>query len=335
VIERVIIDGYRKFDHLTLTPIAGMNVVVGDNESGKSTLVEAIYLALTGKINGRSAADELNPYWFHRPRVLEFFKRYGTDRPSPAPEIFIEVYLADADDVQVLRGVHNSLRLDRPGIRLQIAPDDGYADEFVAYMSDNPPVVLPVEFYRVDWRDFGDRILTRRPKELAVSFIDSRTIRSTSGVDYHTREMLSGHLDAKERAQVSLAHRRAKQSITDDHLASINKRIAEGNSSLNDRPLGLQMDQSARTSWEVGIVPQVGDIPFGMAGQGQQAAVKVSLAMSRTTGRSQYVLIEEPENHLSHTSLTRLVARVEALTSHSEQQTFVATHSSYVLNQCR
>ena len=333
MIERIVIDGYRKFGHLDLATITGMNILVGDNESGKSTLIEAIYLALSGKINGRSAAEELNPYWFHRPRVIEYFAARGTDRPSAAPEILIEVYLTDADDVQLLRGVNNSLRLDRPGVRLHIAPDDGYADEFAAYMSDNPPVVLPVEFYRVEWRDFSDRILARRPKELAVSFIDSRTIRSTSGVDYHTREMLSGHLDPKERAQVSLAHRRAKQSITDEHLTDINRRIADGNTSLNDRPLGLQMDQSARTSWEVGIVPQVDDIPFGMAGQGQQAAVKVSLAMSRTAGRSQYVLIEEPENHLSHTSLTRLVARIETFANRGGQQTFVATHSSYVLNR--
>lgn len=333
MIERIVIDGYRKFAHLNLEPIAGMNVLVGDNESGKSTLIEAIYLALTCKINGRSAAEELNPYWFHRPRVLDYFARHGTDSPSPPPEILIELYLDDTDDVQVLRGVHNSLRLDRPGVRLHIAPDDGYADEFAAYMASDPPGVLPVEFYKVEWRDFSDRILTSRPKELAVAFIDSRTIRSTSGVDHHTREMLSGHLDARERALVSLAHRRAKQAITDDHLTSINQRIAEGNTALNDRPLGLQMDQSARTSWEVGIVPQVDDIPFGMAGQGQQAAVKVSLAMSRTTGRSRYVLIEEPENHLSHTSLTRLVARIESFTGHGGQQTFVATHSSYVLNR--
>src|SRR5258706_7127424 len=103
-------------------------------------------------------------------------------------------------------------------------------------MGDAPPVVLPVEFYKVDWRDFSDRVLTARPKELAVSFIDSRTIRSTSGVDYHTREMLSGHLDAKGRAQISLAHRVAKQYITDTHLTGINERIAEGSRSLHDRP---------------------------------------------------------------------------------------------------
>ena len=46
----------------------------------------------------------------------------------------------------------------------------------------------------------------------------------------------------------------------------------------------------------------------------------------------QFVMIEEPENHLSHTSLTRLLHRMEALAG-DDQQLFVTTHSSSVLNR--
>jgi putative ATP-dependent endonuclease of the OLD family len=54
--------------------------------------------------------------------------------------------------------------------------------------------------------------------------------------------------------------------------------------------------------------------------------------MSRTAGVATFVLIEEPENHLSHTSLTRLVARIEDMAG-DDQQLFVTTHSSFVLNR--
>ncbi len=91
------------------------------------------------------------------------------------------------------------------------------------------------------------------------------------------------------------------------------------------------MDQSSNAAWESSIVPQVEDIPFAMSGQGQQAAIKVALAMNRTVDQSAYVLIEEPENHLSHTSLTSLVARIEALAG--QRQVFLTTHSSFVLNR--
>ncbi len=332
MINRIIIKGYRRFDHLNLIPNPGMNIIVGDNESGKSTLLEAVALALTGKANGRWAAEELNPFWFNRVSVTEFFAKYGTSEQMALPEILIELYLEDRDEFQRLRGVHNSQQTDCPGVMMRIAPSDEYAEEFDAYLLDSPPAILPVEFYEVEWKDFADKKLNQRPKELATSFIDSRTIRSTSGVDYHTREMLSEHLDGKERARISIAHRKSRQQITDSTLADINARLAAEHASLHNRPIGLQMDQSSRASWETGIVPQVDDIPFAMAGQGQQAAIKVALAMSRTSGTSTFILIEEPENHLSHTSLTRLISRIENLAG-DDQQLFVTTHSSFVLNR--
>ncbi|MDQ4144904.1 MAG: AAA family ATPase, partial [Actinomycetota bacterium] len=331
MIKRVVIHGYRRFEALDIEPIPGMNILVGDNESGKSTLLEAIALALTGRVNGRWAAEELNPFWFNRKLVSDFFERYAKDGSGKPPEITVELYLRGDDDVQSLRGVHNSLGADCPGVRLHIAPSAEYEPEFKEYMKNAPPQILPVEFYVVDWRDFSDLPLGRRRKELGVAFIDARTIRSTSGIDYHTREMLTEHLDAAERAAISIAHRRAREDITTAVLGSINDRIAKENASLHDRPMGLQMDQSWRASWESGVVPQVDDIPFAMAGQGQQAAVKVALAMSRSSAAT-YVLMEEPENHLSYGGLNRLLTRVESLAT-EDQQLFVTTHSSFVLNR--
>ncbi len=144
--------------------------------------------------------------------------------------------------------------------------------------------------------------------------------------------MLSEHLDPVERVKISLAHRRSRQQITDDTLAAINRRLEADSKEVHHNPIGLQMDQSARASWETGIVPQVQDIPFAMSGQGQQATIKMSLAMSRTADACTFVLIEEPENHLSYTSLSRLIARIRKLAS-DDQQLFVCTHSSFVLNR--
>jgi hypothetical protein len=90
------------------------------------------------------------------------------------------------------------------------------------------------------------------------------------------------------------------------------------------------MDQ--RSSWEGAVVPHVDDVPFSMSGQGQQAALKISLAMSRNSTRANFVMVEEPENHLSHTSLTKLLSRMESLAG-DQQQLFVTTHSSFVLNR--
>lgn len=333
MIERIVVQGYRLFRNFEMKPSAGLNIVVGGNEAGKSTLLEAIGLALTGRVNGRWVEDELNPYWFNQQQVADYFASLSTGTATAPPEILIELYLSSSDpDAHLLRGVHNSLRIDAPGVRVHIRPSDDYAVEFAAYLADKTrPNILPVEYYEVQWRDFADARLHRRPNGLGVAFIDSRTIRSTHGVDHNTREMLTNFMDAKDRAAISVAHRGARHTISRDALAGVNQRIAEEGAALHDRTLGLQVDQSAAAAWETGVVPHVDDVPFALAGQGQQAAIKVALALNRSAASTAYVLIEEPENHLSHTALTRLIDRIDNLAG--GRQVFITTHSSYVLNR--
>lgn len=334
MIEKVKITGYRKFVDLAMAPHPKFNILVGDNESGKSTLLEAIALALTGRINGRPASEELNPFWFNQTVVAEFFAaRKRGERPAP-PEITIEIFLADRDEFQrTMFGAHNSEvpTRDCAGVCFEVRPNPDYAEEIEAHLASDTSI-LPVEYYEVVWRSFGDRVLTARPKELTTAIIDSRTIRSTSGVDFHLRQMLHDHLDPQEKAGVSLAFRTVKEKMTAEHLLAVNDKMGKIEGSLDAQPLSLAMDQSARGAWDASVVPHVAEVPFGMAGQGQQAAVKIALAMGHKASAARVVMIEEPENHLSHTSLNKLLHRVEALAG-DDQQLFVTTHSSFVLNR--
>lgn len=333
MITRIVIKGYRLFRDFELEPTAGLNIIVGGNQAGKSTMLEAISLGLTGRMNGRWAEEELNPYWFNQAEIAGYFAALDAGCNPEAPEILIELYLdASTPDLHLHRGVYNSKREDAVGLRLRVTPSLEYAQEFAEYLeTPSRPAILPVEYYEVEWQDFAGATLHRRPAGLGVSFIDSRTIRSTRGVDYHTREMLGDFVDSKERAAISVAHRGARHTISLTTLATVNARIAQLGTKLHDTGLGLQMDQSADASWESSVVPHVGDVPFALAGQGQQAAIKVALAMNRSADSTAYVLVEEPENHLSHTSLTRLVSRIEDLAG--TRQVFITTHSSYVLNR--
>jgi len=333
VIEKVKITGYRKFRDVVISPHANLNLLVGDNEAGKSTILEALGLALTGRVNGRPASEELNPYWFNQALVAEFFaKRASGEKPAP-PQIVIEVFLKDSNELQRLVGAHNSdtpVR-DCPGVTLRVAASQEYGAEIEEYLKSDTSI-LPVEYYKVDWRTFGDVALTAEPKELSTAIIDSRTIRSTSGVDYHLRQMLQDHLDPSEKAKVSLAFRRVKEQMTSEHLQDVNVKMNSLSGSLDNRPLSLAMDQSLHGSWDSSVVPHVAEIPFAMAGQGQQAAIKIALALAHRASSARVVMIEEPENHLSHTSLNRLLSRIEDLVT-DEQQLFVATHDSFVLNR--
>ena len=334
MIEKVRIHGYRRFRNLNFEPHPRFNVFVGDNNSGKSTLLEAIGLALTGRINGRPMADELNPFWFNLDEVADFFAARRRGEKVTPPVIEIEVFLDDRDVfARNFLGAHNSDRPVRecPGVCVRIEPNPEYSEELEAHFASDTSIV-PVDYYQVAWRSFSDRALTSRPKELSVAFIDSRTIRSSNGVDYHLRQILNDHLTPGAKAEVSLAFRKVKEQMTNEHLAGVNSQIDRLDGALDGEPLSLAMDQSSRGSWDASIVPHIAEVPFAMSGMGEQASIKIALALSRAAARSRVAMIEEPENHLSHTSLNVLLNQIENRAG-AEQQLLVTTHSSFVLNR--
>ena len=245
----------------------------------------------------------------------------------------ILLFLVDDDALQRLKGAHNSDIPTRacPGVEVAIEQNPDYQEEIDTYLEAETSI-LPVEYYKVVWRTFADTELMIKPKVLSTALIDSRTIRSTSAIDYHLRQMLSNHLEPSEKAAISVAYRMVKEKMTTEHLVSVNEKMCLLEGTVDEQKLGLAMDQSSRSSWDSNVSPHVGELPFAMAGMGQQVAVKIALAMKNSTAAARVVMIEEPENHLSHTSLNKLVARIESLKG-EHQQLFATTHSSFVLNR--
>ena len=334
MITKVHIRGFRCFKELVFEPDEKINVIVGGNEAGKSTILEAISMALTGRVNGgRWAGDLLNPYWFNKDIVADFFDALEAgEKPTP-PEFRIDIYLSVAPgDIEKMRGIHNMDRQDSVGMTLHAHPDEAYAQEFAAYLAaENCPRVLPVEYYRLDWHDFALTPLHRKPKDLNIAVIDSQTIRSERTLDYYTKQLLEQRLDERERTGISVEHRRMRSQLGNNLLTGLNQSLAEESESMQGPTIGIQVDQSRAASWEATLVPGIDSIPFGLSGQGEQAIAKTVLAMNQTAMKSNYVLVEEPENHLSHTRLRVLLKLISDLAA--GRQIFITTHSSYVLNR--
>ena len=108
MIRKIAVRNYRLFRELNLDLSPGMNILVGRNDTGKSTLIEAITLALTGRLHGRAFEQELSPHLINRNATQEYVTalKSGGDPPTPPP-IIIEVYLNDANAAEILRGTNN------------------------------------------------------------------------------------------------------------------------------------------------------------------------------------------------------------------------------------
>lgn len=331
-IERVVIKHYRCLADVEVPFQAGLNLIVGNNECGKSTLLEAINLALTGQLNGRPAQGELHPYLFHADTVAKYIAALKGPARQPPPAITIELYFGDHAALAKLRGTNNSRSEDKAGVKLTIEFDATHQKEYDAYIADAKAVTsVPIEYYRVRWRGFDGNDITVRSIPLDASFIDASAVRNTNAASRYVLDAVKSTLSTKQRADLALAYRGMRESfLAEPNVKTINDGLAAKKGAISDKTLSLALDASSRASWEAGVVPQLDDIPMTLVGKGEQHSVKIKLAMD-TAEESHVVLVEEPENHLSFASLNALVKHIDE--NRGGRQVIITTHSSFVLNK--
>lgn len=330
MIQRILVKGFRILRDFDWEPQDGINVIVGDNAAGKSTILDAIELAMRCRLNGTRAAEALDPHWFNRDDVEAFYAVASSgDATAKPPEILIELYFEkSAGPIAHLQGVHNSQGIDVPGIVLSISLDEELRSEFFSAIQNDERKrhLLPVEYYSVSWRSFMNQPLVKTPETVACFRIDANPARSTHVVDYYARNTVDAHVSDEEKRRISMMYRDLKQGIDEDVL----NRIVddEGEGIIED--ISFQMDQSSRSDWRNSVTIQKEGLPLSLAGRGMQVEARTRLALKKSEAKK-VLLMEEPENHLSHTSLTRLMGLIE---SHlSGRQLFVTTHSAFVLNR--
>ena len=132
---------------------------------------------------------------------------------------------------------------------------------------------------------------------------------------------------------MTLALRTYRENLADDPaFQAANEALAVNKNALSKRTVKLSPDSSTKNSWEAGITPHMDGVPFAQVGKGEQAAFKILLALDKnSTPRRDSILIEEPENHLSYSSLNILIERIRDRSA--GQQLVITTHSSFVLNK--
>ncbi|MEX1024741.1 MAG: AAA family ATPase [Planctomycetota bacterium] len=334
-ITRVHIEGFKRLDHFDLELNPSFNVIVGDNETGKSSVLEAIGLVLTGQYDGRLVQYAIDPYLFNATIVAGFFQKHRNNQQTEPPRVLIEAYLmSEGNDpaLSALKGTNNSRSEDCPGLSLEINIDSENLDLLKDYASDNSnPIVLPVEFYRVTWRSFAGNNVTLRNLPFRAATIDTSLARVYRGPNKYVSQVVTDVLSEDQRRQLSLAYKKLRHGFTQEPgVAAINEHLEKQGNPATTKKLTVQMDMSSRSSWDSAITAHMDDLPFDCAGKGEQCRVQMRLAIAGTE-RSRVLLVEEPENHLSHSNLNMLMEDIQK--DCADRQVMVTTHSAFVLNK--
>lgn len=331
-IHKIKIKNFKCFNELfELELNKGLNILVGNNETGKSTILEAIHLALTGLYGGRNIRNELSQYLFNKEVVEQYISSINEGKALPPPAVSIEVFFDGSIDPEY-EGNDNSEHLACEGLKFEIAFNDKYIAEYNSLISKKEMMSLPIEYYEATWSTFARQIVTIRSIPIKSAMIDSSNYRYQNGSDVYISRIVKDLLSPEEITAVSQAHRRMKDSfIGDDSIKTINERISR-ESSIVDGAVSLTVDLGTKNAWENSLVTQLNDVPFGYIGKGAQCVMKTELALTHKSAQNaQIVLLEEPESHLSFSKLNQLIKAIEE--KYEDKQIIISTHSSFVANK--
>lgn len=322
-IKAIRIHGYKKFEKFEVKFQPGLNILIGENSAGKSTILEAIEIVLnqaTFKYDYSQLESLLNK------TMVETFLTSQKHLADELPSIEIEVFFnfeTNPKFAPFFGEQFSEFNSKKPtsffGIKFNFEFDKDFLDEFEKIdFSDKSQRVIPLEYYHSSWRTFrGDPYVSRMNPLHSLLIDNSRYMYDLYGS--YAKRIFNLQVEKNQQRQASYAFKQSMISALNDNEDKISLSRAHQRFTINQR--------KAQLADLIDISED--DIPLQNMGKGKESLVKTELSLD---SKASLVMIEEPENHLSYSNTRKMIAQINSQ-SDNAQQVIVTTHESMVLNR--
>ena len=319
-ITKIRLVNFKRFKNYTVIPNRRINIIVGDNEVGKSSILEAIDLVSNGNVRRVESIglDRL----INIDAVAEFNSERSKRTFDDLPKLIIELYLEGDNFDFTMNGKNNTEHTECDGIRLVCEPNDDYRSEITDVLSADSDY-FPYDFYKIRFSTFADEGYSGYKKKIRSILIDSSTMNSEYATTEFVRRMYMRYTDqnVKERANHKSSYRKMRSTFQKNSLQKLNDQI------VNDSHYTFGLKNGSAAEFESDLMIYEGNIGIDSKGTGKQIFIKTDFALERSGKNIDVILVEEPENHLSPTNLRKLIQRVSDT---QNGQIFITTHNSLI-----
>lgn len=313
-IKQLRIEGYKKFRDLRVEFDPKMNILVGENESGKSTILDAIRLCLCQDYRNSDKAYILDLLNLEN---LKNFKENRTIETLPKIRISLELELdGKLPHSQDYFGETHCFGDDaRSGITFECEFDRDFASDLAQDISDGN---VPIEYYVLSWKTFSGMQYSIGRRPLNFVPIDASERTGTNAMNSFAKRLFTMSFEnaVQMKAKNNFRHH-LKDSFEQLSLPEISagRRLA-----INDKKLPLE---SLLSVVEEGVLLE-------NKGKGCENIVKTKIALEKAKTVIDVVTIEEPENHLSYTNMRKMIEEIRNRPDGS--QIIIATHSNMIVS---
>ena len=298
MLEELRIWNYRVFKELKVDQLARINLIAGSSNTGKTSLLESIFLLAGGKaemaLNGHVSRIELEPG--ARSVGSNFWRPFFTD-----------LDMRKSIEIEALHSVHGRLALTISSGRQEVseilvdvsdrASATSMSDEHTLFFEYSPPCGESVISHI---REAGTRIRGEQP-DLDIPF---RAVIALSRIQQSQEEARRlANLRRQKREHLLLEALR----IIEPNLQSIEENSASGTPMI----------------WgDIGLSELV---PLAIMGDGMSHIARLILAIS--AAGDGIVLVDEVENGIHHSVLPKVWRVIDTASKQLNVQIFATTHS--------
>ena len=318
-VKSLLIKGFKKFEKLHIDFHDRINILVGENEAGKSTVLEALRLVFQQTCRNSDKSILFDLFNIGQRQRFE-----ANPSVETLPSIHIEVLLELEDkgkDSQLFLG-ENHDDIFGKGEMFGIKFDCSFSQEDGAGLGEEiASGRIPVDYYKWEWKTFGDAPYSLLHPPLVFLPIDTAVQDVGSPFSRYARTLfLSCLAETPQLCKHKHDFRNGLKQVVKD----LNLPVLSDNQTfkVNDKRLVLENLMAIFD----------GDIPLENKGRGRESVIKMELAFARKGGTNIHVAtIEEPENHLSYSNMRKMLAGI--LQKNTETQLIIATHSNMIASR--
>ena len=315
-IKSLHIEGFKKFTSLDVQFNEHMNILVGENEAGKSTILDAIKTVLNQQY--RTADKSVLRDLFNIQKVAEF---EANPSVKTLPRILIEVELTldpKTKNADYFYGeVYGVLKKqdEKFGIRFECKYDEQLGAGMEQSILEGK---IPYEYYDLSWKTFAGNPyqMIRRPLQFLA--IDTTSSAVAPSFNYYNRTLFTSKYNEQTRAKAKNDFRtKLIEAFAATELPELG----------GDRKFGID---TKKVVLETVLSVYEGEIALENRGSGMESLIKTEIALEKSNGLD-VILMEEPENHLSFTTLRKMLEGISE--KQKDSQIIVATHNSMIASR--
>lgn len=322
MIERIIINNFKQFKKLDVTFNKEKNILIGENGGGKSTILQAISLVLSGSFSHIESLGIINI--FNADSIIDFLKNKSNNE---LPEVIIELYFFDdyfnKSTEFNLEGKQNSLRTEKFGLKLHIHPDENYINEIFNSLNDNKWTIFPFEFYKIEFLTFSGKSYNSysKPFKFSYSIINTSLIDTNLEMQKRINEIYEDNVESSNHYIVNHKFRENSEIFLNNLISN--------NLLKNDGTYKLAFDNSSEDAFKSKMTVKKDNIDIHNLGKGEKVILSIENVYNRLSEKIKIILIEEPENHLSYANMLKLID----IFKEKDIQVFISTHSNMITSR--